>query len=124
VSISAEFEVDGGVDDGVILHTGAETTSTVNSTSVDNGASSTNGAVANLHVVANTRTASSTYKVQHSSDNSTWVDLITFTAVAGTTKAKESKAVTTNPVNRYLRAQATLGGTTNSATYTIAIARR
>lgn len=123
VSVSAEFQVTGGADSGVVLHDlTAETTST-NSTSVDNGAATTNGGIAQLNVIANGRTAASTIKVQHSTDNVTFTDLLIFNAVPASTTVAE-RVAWTGTVNRYIRSQSTLGGSTNSMTYSVAFARK
>jgi hypothetical protein len=101
------------------------TATTTNGTNVDNTAPSTNGGVAHLHVTANTRNGATTFKVQHSTDNSTWVDLVTFTSVtAATTGAQRVEVASGTTVQRHLRAQATTAGTTGSITYTVSFARR
>ena len=101
-----------------LLHVlGADSTST-NSASVDNGASSANGGRANLHVTAVSGTGG-TIKVQHSADNSTWVDLVTFTA--STAASCQSSAVT-GTVNRYLRCVSTINST-SSVTFVTGFAR-
>jgi hypothetical protein len=123
VSLNGEFQVTGGLRQGVILAGKAALAATTNGTSVDNTAATTLGATANLHVTANTRNSNSTIKVQHSADNSTWADLITFTVVGATTLTSESLTAT-GTVNRYLRAQTTLATGTGSITITISIARR
>jgi hypothetical protein len=123
VSLNGEFQVTGGLRQGVILAGLAALAATTNGTSVDNTASTALGATANLHVTANTRNSNSTIKVQHSADNTTWADLITFTVVGATTLTSESLAAT-GTVNRYLRAQTTLATGTGSITITISIARR
>jgi hypothetical protein len=123
VSVSAEFQATGGLDSAVALHALTAETVSTNSTAADNGAATTNGGVAQLNVIANGRTASSTIKVQHSTDNVTFVDLATFTAVAASTTVAERVAVA-GTVNRYLRASSTLGGSTNSMSYSVAFARR
>lgn len=123
VSMSAELQAEeDAIDYGIFLVDLAAITATTNGASRDNGASSANGLVAMLHVTANAHNNNATFKVQHSADNSTWADLITFTTVATTVKTAE-RSETTGTVNRYLRAQATLSGS-GSITYTIAAARR
>jgi L-alanine-DL-glutamate epimerase-like enolase superfamily enzyme len=76
-----------------------------------------------LHVTANSRTAGSVFKVQHSSDNTTFADLITFATVATTLTGAE-KIEVTGTVNRYVRASFAPGGSTGSITYSLAFARR
>jgi hypothetical protein len=84
-------------------------TGAVNGTSYDNAATSV-GWVAQAHNVDADGTA--TIKIQHSSNNSTWVDLITFTAVPANTAAAQAINTATT-VNRYVRAIVTaIGGTT------------
>lgn len=126
VSVSAEFQADGGIDNGVVLaDLSARTASVAAGTAVDNSASSANGGVAHLHVTANTRNGSTTVKVQHSVDNSVWVDLVTFTAVGTSTTTSERTVVAAGTtVNRYLRHTMSIGGTTGSITYSVAFARR
>src|SRR4030095_11126959 len=79
------------------------------------------GAVAHLHVLAFTGTTA-TIKIQHSTDNSTWVDLITFTAVtaAGKQRATVNTGVT---INRFVRAIVS-AGTFTSMTFLLAFGRR
>jgi len=117
VTISAEAQVTGGMSSGVVLADLSARTATGNTTSVDNAASSTNGLMANVHLTAFTGT-NVTVKVQHSADNSTWVDLITFTQL--TAAGAENKTVT-GTVNRYLRVN--LSGTFTSTTLAVAAAR-
>lgn len=123
VSMSAELQAEeDAIDSGIFLVDLGAITTTTNGASRDNTTSTSNGLVAHLHVTANTHNASAVFKVQHSADNSTWADLITFTTVATTVETAQ-RSETTGTVNRYLRAQATLSGT-GSITYTIAAARR
>jgi len=123
VAISAEVQADGGLLNGVAL-TGLQTVSATGEvTSVDNGTATTNGGLYNLHVVTNSHNGTSTIKVQHSSDNSTFVDLVTFSTVSASVTVGES-ITSTGTVNRYLRASHTLGGASGSVTYHISAARR
>jgi len=123
VTISAEFQVDGtgssGAYRGVVLADLASYSGTTkNYTSVDNGASSANGLTANLHVTANAA-ASLVVKVQHSTDNVTFTDLVTFTTLAAT--GSEHKT-TTGTVNRYIRA--TWTGLSGARTVAVTAARK
>jgi hypothetical protein len=122
VSASMEVQVTGGVDRGILLAALSAVTVTGVGTAVDNAASSSNGGVAYLHVTANAHNAGSTFKVQHSADNTTFVDLVTFTTVATTATGGERIAVS-GTVNRYVRASHTLAGT-GSVTYSIAFSRK
>ncbi len=123
VAFGSSWQAEGLVDSGVALTTHAAVSATANGTAVDNTASSANGAVGALHVTANTRNGTVIVKVQHSVDNSVWVDLITFTTVGASTATAERVAVT-GTVNRYLRATWTVAGSTGSATIAVAACRR
>jgi hypothetical protein len=122
VALSGEFQVTGGLRNGIILAGAVSATTTTNGTSVDNTASTALGATSNLHVTANTMNNSTVIKVQHSADNSTWADLITFTSVGATTTTSQT-ATATGTVNRYLRYQVTPAGT-GSITFSISLSRR
>jgi hypothetical protein len=123
VSANMEGQITGGMDRGIILAPKTVVSATATGTSVDQTASTTNGGVGYLHVTANTRNGAITVKVQHSSDNSTFADLITFTSVSSTTIVSERIAVT-GTVNRYVRASYTVAGSSGSATTTVAFSRK
>lgn len=122
VSVSAEFQGDGGIWGGVVLAPLAARTATANGTTQDDTAATTAGWVANLHVTAvSGTTPSDTVNVQHSVDGTTWVDLGTFTAVT----AVGSQQITgTGTVNRYVRVVDTITGTTPSITRAVTFARK
>ena len=106
---------------GVSLADLSAITATANGTTVDNSASSSNGCVAQIHVTAVSGTSPTmTAIVQHSTNGSTWATLGTFTAITGTTS---EVITTTGTVNRYVRAQYTVGGTTPSFTCQVSLAR-
>ena len=123
VSANMEGQITGGMDRGIILAPKTVVSATATGTSVDQTASTTNGGVGYLHVTANTRNGAITVKVQHSSDNSTFADLITFTSVSSTTIVSERIAVI-GTVNRYVRASYTVAGSSGSATTTVAFSRK
>jgi hypothetical protein len=123
VGVSFEMQASSGVYSGVYVHAlGAETV-TGNSTSVDNGAATSNGFAMNLHVtaVSGTATPTVTSKVQHSTDNSTWVDLGTFVAA---TAIGGQHVTGTGTVNRYVREVHTISGTSPSLTFAVQFARK
>lgn len=122
VSISLEVQADGGVGRGILLAANSEVSTAGQSSSQDELAATSNGATAYLHVTANTRNGSSTFKVQHSSDNITFVDLATFTSVSASATGGRRLAIT-GSVFRYVRADHAPGGATGTVTYTIALAR-
>jgi hypothetical protein len=94
-----------------------------NLASVDNSASSANGATALLHVTANTIAGgATTIKVQHSADNISFVDLITFSAVSAGSVVAEQKVVT-GTINQYVRATASTAGSSGAITFHIGFAR-
>lgn len=125
VAASAEFQSDSGIDNGIALTGLAAVSATGNGSSQDNSASSANGGVASLHVTANSHDGGTTVKVQHSADDSTWVDLATFTAVgASTTTSERVEVAAGTTVNRYLRANYTLAGASGSITFILSFARR
>jgi hypothetical protein len=125
VQASAEFQSTDAVEHGRILSSGATVSATGNGTGVDNGASTANGGAGFLSVPVNTRNGNITVKIQHSADNTTFADLITFTVVSGTTKTSERVEVASGTtVNRYLRVNYTVAGSTGSATPVVAFTRR
>jgi len=103
VMAHATHRLSGARLEGKILHgLDAETTAgDTESSSVDNTTSSTGGATADLHVPALTLGGYTNVivKVRHSTDDISYSDLITFTAV--TTVSSERKTVA-GTVNRYL----------------------
>lgn len=114
-----------GITSGVMLTTGVSIPfgSLGNLSSVDNAVSSANGATAILHVTANSIAGgATTFKVQHSANNSTWADLFTFTNVGAGTLTSEQKAGS-GTINRYVRATASTAGSSGSITFHISFAR-
>jgi hypothetical protein len=125
VQASAEFQSTDAVEHGKILSSGSTVSATGNGTGVDNGASTTNGGAGFLSVPVNTRNGNITVKIQHSADNSTFADLVTFTVVSSTSKTSERVEVASGTtVNRYLRVNYTVAGSTGSATPVVAFTRR
>ncbi len=97
-----------------------------NSTVVDRGAApitpTTRGAVAAIHVTAYSGLTNVVVKVQHSADNVTYADLMTFTTITGVGQEMIRVPLGTT-VNRYLRVNTDVTGT-GSATYLVAVAPR
>lgn len=125
VQASAEFQSTDAVEHGKILSSGSTVTATGNGTSVDNGTSTANGGAGFLSVPVNTRNGNITVKIQHSADNSTFADLITFTVVSSTSKTSQRVEVASGTtINRYLRVNYTVAGSTGSATPVVAFTRR
>ena len=129
VSITAQANVTGtveGLDRGVLLAASQVISATVNNSSVDNTVSSANGGVAHLHVPVNSRNGAVTVKVQHSANNSTWADLVTFTPTTnGAITSERIEVAAGTSVNRYTRAIVSgFAGSTGSVTITVGFARR
>jgi len=104
--------------DARLLHPLATDSTSANGTSYDNAASSSNGGRANLHITAATGTGG-VVKVQHSTNNSTWVDLVTFTTAAA---IGCQTGTVTGTVNRYVRSISTINSS-SSLTYVAGFAR-
>jgi hypothetical protein len=120
---NAKYHGNGQVDtNGVILHAlGARTTdgNSEGADSVDNGSSSAGGGVAYLHVVAYSGFTNVVFKVRHSSDDSTYADLITFSTVTAIGAERSTTAVT---VNRHLAVDWNVTGT-GSVTFMVGFKR-
>lgn len=123
VKVTLEGQNTDRCDRGISLADLAAVSATGNSTAQDNTSSTASGGAGVLHVTANTHDGNATFKIQHSADNSVWADLITFSVVATTIKTAEHATVT-GTVNRYLRVQYTLAGSTGSVTFHASFARR
>lgn len=119
IKITATLQGNGGFGlNAALLSPLATVSTTTNGSSVDNGVATTAGYRANLHVTSVTGTGG-TIKVQHSSDNTVWVDLTTFAAVTAATSETRNA---TGTVNRYARAVATINAS-SSVTFVVGIAR-
>jgi len=122
VAWSADLKIDGPIDFGVSLADLAAVTTDTTGTGVDNAASTSNGGAGFLHVTAYSGFSDVVFKVQHSTDNSSWSDLATFTSVTGKTSERVTVAAATT-VNRYLRFFADVTGS-GSCTCQMSFARR
>jgi hypothetical protein len=136
VTLKMSAQVSGAVDWGKVLNdrTAYTTTGTFLSASVDWGTGSTSaaGGQANIHVTTNTRTVATTVKVQHSVDNSVWVDLITQVVPAGVAidathpfgqPTAYAPMLAPGTVNRYVRASVTTVAGSGTITAVVAFAR-
>lgn len=115
VTATADMQSSFGIDFGVVLHVLQAEGAGGNTTNLDNGALTLNGGVGYLETSAG---ASLVVKIQHSADNSTWADLVTFTS----TSVRGSERIAVAPgttVNRHLR---TLW--TGTGTFATAFARK
>jgi hypothetical protein len=122
VAISAEGQVTDGREACRVLHPLTMEDTTGTGGSVDNGAQSTGGLAAYMHVTAvDGTTPTLDVKVQHSVDDTAWVDLVSFAQV--TTANSYERVAVTGTVNRYLRVSYTITGTTPEFTFHVATAR-
>jgi hypothetical protein len=124
VGFTMTAAADSGVDMGFNVHGLTAETADVNGTTVDRGAGiiTTNGAVAALHATTYTGLTSVAIKVQHSTDNSVWADLVAFTTITAIGSERKLVAVGTT-VNRYVRVVTDVTGT-GSVTFLVALSPR
>ena len=100
VRIVAGGTADGGVRTaGEVVQPLEAETGVFNGTSVNSGASSAFGGVGHLHVTAFSGT-SGTVEIEHSANDSTWANLIVFSAV---TAVGAQRSIVTGTVDQYLR---------------------
>lgn len=122
VAFSVDFQSDNGLYNGSILEN-ATYTATVSGTARDNTLSTANGGAGFL-IVSSASGSSPTadIKITHSADNSTYADLVTFTQATSATSELVQVAKGTT-VNRYLKVEATIGGTSPSFSAIIGFGR-
>lgn len=121
IMCTADFQASSGINYGKVIFNAAVNNTTTNGTAIDNSASSANGGLCQVHV-QNPSEYGWTVKFQHSSDNSTWVDLTTLTSSGTGLKYEAQSAQITGTVERYVRARIT--ASTGSITFVAAFARR
>ncbi len=120
-STEMTFRGTSGLSRGKILAPIAARTTSGNGSALDNTTSSTLGGVAVLSVASvSGTTPSATVKIQHSADNVSWADLGTFSAA---TAIDAQYLVLPNSINRYVRAQWTISGTTPSFQFSVGFKR-
>lgn len=102
----------------------ADTTATSdsNGSSLDNGAGTSNGGTGICHITGVSASDTIQVTVQHSTDNSSWSDLVVFT-IDGSAVAAERIEVT-GTVNRYLRAEWDVTGSGVSMQIVVIFARK
>jgi len=123
-SFSMTAQADESVDMGFIVHALQAETVDGNGATVDRGVGSTTtgGGVAVLHLTAYAGLTNIIVKIQHSTDNSAWSDLVTFTTATAVGAERKFLAAGTT-INRYVRAVTDVTGT-GSATFLVAFAPR
>jgi len=122
VATAIDIQADTGLYNGTVLENSTVTTTTTG-TARDNTISTANGGAGFLIVSAKSGGSPTLdAKIQHSADNTTYADLVTFTQATSTTS--EVKLVSEGTtVNRYLKAILTVGGSTPSFTAIIGFGR-
>ena len=101
----------------------ATVTATASGTARDNTTSTTNGGGAFLLVSSASGTSPTLdAKITHSADDVTYADLVTFTQATDTTSEIKTVASGTT-VNRYLKVEYTVGGTTPSFDVVVGFSR-
>jgi hypothetical protein len=125
VGCSLMATADDSVALGFVVHALAAETVDGNGTSVDRGTvgtPSTHGAEVAISCTAYSGLTSAAIKIQHSVDNSTWADLVSFTTLTAVGSERKLVADGTT-VNRYVRVVTDVTGT-GSATFLVAMAPR
>lgn len=122
VMANITIQPDGGVDYGVFLDAETAITVDTNGASTNNGAATANGGVAHLHSTAFSGLTSNSVIIEHSTNDSTWGTLATFTLVTGVGSERLVVAPGTT-VNQYLRVRDDVTGS-GSHTRIVAFARR
>lgn len=125
VSMSGELQVEGNAIFGYVLNNEATVASAViTGASVDNGPStaSTRGGKLHIHIPVNTRSTAVAVKVQTSTDNSVWTDVMTTNVTPGQVGGICVNQ-TTGAVGRYTRALITPTAGTGSAVIIVAFGR-
>lgn len=122
-AFSLEAQSSVGRETGKVQHTLGAEVATGNDAGVDGGAATTEGGFAYLQVSAASEVGdeSLTVKVQHSADDITYADLISFDAVAAAPGAQRKEVA--GSVNQYTRTTRTIAGSNPSFTYLAAFGR-
>jgi len=93
------------------LHPAATRTTSSNGSSINESAGSSSGSVGYLQIWSLGANDTLAVKIQHSTNDTNWSDLITFTTLDGASATYTSERKTTSStVNQYIRAAWTFGG--------------
>lgn len=123
-SLAVKSSLNTGGIEPVLIHRALATAGTgtdVAGTAIDNGAATTNGGVGYVINTAYTSGANAV-KIQHSTDNSVWVDLVTFTSIGAANVVERIAVAPGTTVNRYTRCIHTI--TTTAKTYACSFGRK
>lgn len=125
VKTTFSAQAERGVRTGWLLRVLAQRTSTGSATGFDwRGSPSTvaQEIFAHLHVTATSQVTTATVKVQHSSNNTAWSDVLTFANSTGV--RGERKSATGTTLKRYVRETlSALAGTSPKITYAVSLSR-
>lgn len=129
VSVSAEFQVDAGVDFGYLLHGDVAESSSANYASADFTTTTSAGGVLILSLYANDRDTGSIDLVLEDSANDSTFAAVTggafATVNAGVLSTQRIQLAASTAVRRYARIAATVtGGTSGAYTFVIGFAKR
>ena len=121
IMCTAEFQATSGINYGKIIFNAAVNNTTTNGTAINNTVDTTNGGLFQVQV-QNPSEYGWTVILQHSDDNSTWVDLATLTSTGTGKKYEAQSAQVTGTIEQYVRARVT--ASTGSITFVAGFARR
>lgn len=111
VATSIDVQADSGLYSGSVLEN-ANYTATASGTARDNGASTGNGGGAFILVTsASGTTPTLDAKITHSADDVTYADLVTFTQFTTSAGAEFKSIAKGTTINRYLKVEITIAGT-------------
>jgi len=105
---NVKYAVTGQLDEGVILQALGQQTVDWTNTAVDNAVSSANGGVGYLQVTQLAGLTGFVGKIRHSTDNVSFVDLVTFVNVTAAPAAQRIAVAGT--INRYVRFEGDVTG--------------
>ena len=94
--------------------------SATDGTAIDNTTSSASGGAGYAHFLS-LASGSVVVKIEHSSDNATWADLITFSTIGTSDVPTAERSEVTGTVNRYVRVSSS--GTFTNAVIAVGFAR-
>jgi hypothetical protein len=124
VTLSADWQADGGFDVGRLL-LDSDVDDAAGPDIDFGGDEGPHAGVVNVHAVDNTRDGTTTVTIEHSDDDTTYVELAEFVFAAGTNGVERvAPDKSSDPVRRYVRATVTRAGSTGTVRVVAAAARR
>lgn len=122
ITVSTTVRSNNGLNFGEWLFSAAVDDTTTNGASQDNGAATSNGGLFHVHVQNPDEISGDDVILQHSDDDSIWVDLATVTLTGAANEALSATVAAGTTVERYVRVSATATG--GEITFQAAFARR